>query len=148
MLFATRFFLIRIIVFFRNCRKLYFYHSLVVYSFSFKSFSLLLFFRLKFLHYEVFNVLDLSISLALGELFQYIACRFVCQLLFSSFFDEFSLTSFCVTASVRQLVYIIKVILCCQPLFSFFYCFIVYFCHSQALCIDFTGFRHIGYTLL
>ena len=86
MLFATRFFLIRIIVFFRNCRKLYFYHSLVVYSFSFKSFSLLLFFRLKFLHYEVFNVLDLSISLALGELFQYIACRFVCQLLFLSFF--------------------------------------------------------------
>ena len=58
MLFATRFFLIRIIVFFRNCRKLYFYHSLVVYSFSFKSFSLLLFFDLNFytMKFSMFSI--------------------------------------------------------------------------------------------
>ena len=58
MLFATRFFLIRIIVFFRNCRKLYFYHSLVVYSSSFKSFSLLLFFDLNFytMKFSMFSI--------------------------------------------------------------------------------------------
>ena len=148
MLFATRFFLIRIIVFFRNCRKLYFYHSLVVYSFSFKSFSLLLFFDLNFytMKFSMFSIFRSRSLLASFFSISHVA-SFV-NYFFSSFFDEFSLTSFCVTASVRQLVYITKVILCCQPLFSFFYCFIVYFCHSQALCIDFTGFRHIGYTLL
>ena len=87
-----------------------------MYSFSFKSFSLLLFFRLKFLHYEVFNVLDLSISLALGELFQYIACRFVCQLLFFIFF-RLQPRELC---SLRQLVHITKLTPPCQPLFLFF----------------------------
>lgn len=136
MLFATRFFLIRIIVFFRNCRKLYFYHSLVVYSFSFKSFSLLLFFRLKFLHYEVFNVLGLSfssfhssVSASPAPWRAFLLYRMSLGLS-SSFFAFFYL--FCSSlAPLRQLCYIIKFTPACQSFYlSFSSLFLIIFLSS------------------
>ena len=107
-----------------------------MYSSSFKSFSLLLFFRLKFLHYEVFNVLGLSFSSfhssvsALPAPWRAFLLYRMSLGLSSSFFAFFYL--FCSSlAPLRQLCYIIKFTPACQSFYlSFSSLFLIIFLSS------------------